>query len=134
MLRRERGLGSLPGVLLFHSASVEEGELFFGKHWPEVPAISDPELFFFDAMGVRRGRIRELFGLRSLVVGAKALSRGVLPGRPRGDVFRMPGLFLVEGRDILWRQRFETLGDAPDLPGLRSFMKAHLEEHRSNAD
>ena len=125
MLRRERGLGLIPPVLLFHSAEAAEAEPFFEERWPDLRAIADPELFFFDALGVPRGSLGQLFGLRALVAGTAALFRGVFPGRPQGDVLRMPGLFVVAGQDILWQQRFASLGEPPDLDSLRAAVQAY---------
>ena len=110
-----------------------EADGFFEKRWPELRAISDPELFFFDAMGVRQGKLRELFGVRSLIAATAAMFRGVLPGKPQGDVLRMPGLFVVNGRDILWQQRFDSLGEPADLDGLRAATADYDREQAANA-
>jgi hypothetical protein len=36
-------------------------------------------------------------------------------GPPDGDVWRMPGIFLVENQRIVWEHAFRHAGDHPDF-------------------
>ncbi len=97
-----------------------EGADFFQERWPGARAVSDPEHFFYAAFGVPQGGLAEMFGLGALRSGVMALSQGHRQGKSMGDVWTMPGFFLVQTKLILWRYETESAGDHPDLSQIAS--------------
>jgi len=115
-----------PDVLLFYQGSIEDGAAFFRRLWPEARAVSDLPQKFYTAFGIQRGGMKEMFGPEVWVCGVRAAAKGHFIGAPVGDPWLMPGLFLVDGEQIIWRRDFRHAGDHPDfaaiprLAGLRS--------------
>lgn len=58
--------------------------------------------------------MKEMFGPEVWACGVRATLKGSFIGRPVGDPWTMPGLFLVQGDKILWRRDFRHAGDHPD--------------------
>ena len=106
---------SYPAVLFFYQGSAAEGEAFFSRYWPGARAVADSSGRLYRAFGLGRGGIREMLGPGVWAAGLRAVLKGNLGGRPVGDVWTMPGLFLVRGEAILWEHRFRHAGDHPDF-------------------
>ena len=112
-----------PRVVFVHQASVESGERFFGRYWPGVPAISDPDKHLYEAVGLGRGSVLQLLGPRVWVSGVRALVKGHVPGTKRdGDKWTMPGLLLIDPPAddeapavVRWSHRFRHAADSPDF-------------------
>ena len=117
LLRRRSAAGDFPPVLIVHCGSPEEGERFFAERWPEARAVSDPSKELYRGFDLRRGRLTQLLGLRSILAGLRALRFGV--GRPEGDPRMLSGWFLVEadGR-VVWSQRHDFAGEEPRVEEL----------------
>lgn len=107
-----------PPLLFFYMGSVAEGETFFAKAWPEARAVSDPSKLFYKAFSLGRGSFRQVFGPEVLACGLRAASKGHIVGKVVGDPWQMPGLFLVQGPNVLWSHDFAHIGDHPDLTAL----------------
>jgi hypothetical protein len=56
-----------------------------------------------------------MFGAATWTAGLRALRKGHFIGRPVGDPWMMPGMFLVADGAILWSHDFEHAGDHPDF-------------------
>ncbi len=56
-----------------------------------------------------------MFGPGVRAAGLRGVLKGHLGGRPVGDAWIMPGLFLVEGEVILWEHRYRNAGAHPDF-------------------
>lgn len=104
-----------PPILFFYQGTPEEGESFFRRLWPEARAVSDTARQYYNAFGIRRGGIREMFGPDVLACGVRATLKGNTIGAPTGDPWVMPGLFLVRGAQVLWQHDFRHAGDHPDF-------------------
>ncbi len=114
-LRRLSGRESrFPRVVLCHQGSVEEGDAFFHKRWPEVPAIADPGLLLYSAFGLGRGSLGQVAGPRAILATARAFAKGNLVGKPSGDVMVMPGAFLIAEGSVLWNHDYRHSGENPD--------------------
>lgn len=115
-----------PDVLLFYQGSLEDGAAFFRRLWPEARAVSDLPQTFYTAFGIQRGGLKAMFGPEVWACGVRAAAKGHFIGAPVGDPWLMPGLFLADGAQIIWRHDFRHAGDHPDfaaiprLAGLRS--------------
>lgn len=109
-----------PAVLFFYQGSIAEGTAFFERLWPEARAVSDTPKYFYNALGLKRGGMRQMFGPDVIACGVRAGAKGHTVGAPVGDPWQMPGLFLVKGDSILWQHDFSHAGDHPDwakIPG-----------------
>jgi hypothetical protein len=104
-----------PAVLFFFQGSATEGRAFLRRYWPEARAVADPELSFYEAFGVSRGSLLQMFGPGVLAAGYRAHRKGHANGPRSGDIYRMPGLFLVRGDRVLWQHVYRHAGDQPDF-------------------
>ena len=109
---------SYPPILFFYQGGREDGAAFFRKLWPEATAVADLPRNFYDAFDIQRGGMKEMFGREVWACGVRAARKGHLIGKPKGDPWVMPGLFLVQGAQILWQHDFAHAGDHPDFAAL----------------
>ena len=116
-------------MALVHQGSVEDGERLLASRWPEAVAVSDPDLALYSAFGLGRGSLRQVLGPATWIAGLRALRKGHLVGRPKGDTLVMPGLFLVAGDRILWRHVFAHSGDEPETGSMVEDVRAALAAH-----
>ena len=107
-----------PRVLFFFQGTSREGRAFLRHYWPEARAVSDPELEFYDAFGVTRGSFLQMLGPRVLLASRRASAKGHQNGERSGDIWRLPGLFVVAGDRILWRHEFRHAADHPDFAAI----------------
>lgn len=112
-----------PPVVLAYMGSPRVGQGFFKDRWPEVRAIADAELRFYDAFGIKRGGLKELVGPGVIAASARAMLKGNLQGRTVGDPYILPGGFLVQGDEVLWEHRYSHAGDHPDWLALPSLTR-----------
>ena len=85
----------------------------------DVERISDPEQRLYRAFGLKEGTLWQLFGPKVLW---RALGEGVL--RRHGiawaaaDSAQMPGLFLLDGSELVRRFRHRSAADRPNYQSL----------------
>ena len=112
-----------PPLLFFFQGSVADGAAFFDTLWPAARAVADPERQFYAGLGLERGGMRAMFGTQTWACGLRAVRKGHFIGRPVGDPWLMPGLFLVDnGGRLLWRHDFAHAGDHPDFRALPALL------------
>ena len=63
--------------------------------------LADPTLAAYRAFGLARGSLWQVVGPAVLLAHLRGLLRGVRPGRVAGDVWQLPGAFLIDRRGIL---------------------------------
>ena len=115
-LRRVRQASpDFPEVLLVTLSDPAETEAFFEKRWPEVRAVSDPDMRIRAAFGIRRGGAKEFLAPGVWMAGVRALFKGNGVGKPAGDVRAMPGMLLVADGRVLFEQVFQHAGSSPDF-------------------
>lgn len=105
-----------PPVLFVHMGDPRQGDEFFAQYHPDARAVSDPEARLYEAFGLHRGGLRDLFHPALLTCGIRAARKGHTPGKPVGDPWRKPGYFLVQADRILRAHRAEHMADHPDYP------------------
>jgi hypothetical protein len=111
-----------PPVLFVYQGTVADGEAFFGAFWPEARAVSDPSKQLYQAFGLHQGSLRQLTSPGVWACAIRATVQGNTVGKPVGDPWQMPGVFLVQGAEILWHHDYAHAGDNPDwtkVPQLR---------------
>lgn len=104
-----------PPILFFYQGTVADGEAFFDGSWPEARAVSDADRYFYQALGLERGTMRQMLAPDVWACGLRATLKGHTSGVPVGDPWQMPGLFLVQDGQILWRHQYRHAGDHPDF-------------------
>lgn len=92
----------------------EEGTAFLDGLWPGARGIADLDKRLYDAFGVERGGVVEMFGPGAVACGIRASLKGNFIGRKRGDGWTLPAFVLVDGDRIVWRFDGAHAGDHPD--------------------
>jgi hypothetical protein len=107
------------GVAFVHGAPATEAEPWFEKHGLQgVLCISDPELELYRAFGLQRTGAQALVDPRVWARGAVcALSHG-FGAQPAALMRQLPGVFIVQGNNILAEYRHRSPADRPDYLAL----------------
>jgi len=103
-------------VVLVHMSRESQARSFFAKYGLEdVPRVSDPERALYRAFGLGRGSLVQLAGP---AVWLRAIRAAILDrhgvGRLVGDVFQMPGVFLVYHGHVVLSFIHHSVADRPD--------------------
>ena len=103
-----------------HQGNEQQGQELSGRYGVDSwPRIADPERALYRDFGLGPGSM-------SAVLGAKALLRtpaALLSGPPKlavpvGDVWQMPGVFVLRDGAIVARFRHDSIADRPDYLAL----------------
>lgn len=114
--QRERIESSGIVIVLVHLGDDEASRTFFASYGlDDVHRISDPQCELYRAYDLRRGRLGQLVGTSVLWRGfcSAILGRHGF-GRFNGDVFQMPGVFIVRDNQIVTAYRHQTVASRPD--------------------
>ncbi len=88
----------------------------------ELECLGDPERDAYQAVGLERGGVRELYTPRVGIGALRAARHGAFVGKPEGDTRQMPGTFVV-GTD--GRVRFAHYNrDQSDNPPIERVLEA----------
>ena len=109
---------AFPKVLFFYQGSPTEGRVFMRRYWPGAAAVSDPEKRFYEAFGLERGGLREMFGPPVWRARSRARAKGHSNGQRSGDIWMMPGAFLLRGERLVWSHEYQHAADHPDFAGI----------------
>jgi peroxiredoxin len=107
-------------IVIVHMGEPQSMDLLLGRYeLVGLDRIIDPSQDLYRAFGLKRGTLRQLFGLavfnRAFIGGALA-RHGI--GRIQGDSAQMPGLFLIHQGSIVRRFRHRSVADRPDYAAL----------------
>lgn len=110
-------------VVLVHMGREPQSAPLFKKYGiDDVPRVSDPNRALYRAFGLGRGRFTQLFGpgvwVRAFVA---AVINGHGTGPAAGDVFQMPGVFLVYHGHVVRSFIHHSVADRPDYSSFVSF-------------
>jgi hypothetical protein len=96
--RRAEIQGKGAGICLVHlSDERAAAEFFSGYGLQDLPRIGDPEGEVYETAGMTRGGPAAFLGPRTVLRGIRlSLGKGLWPGRPAGDVRRMPGALVLD--------------------------------------
>ena len=106
---------TFPAPVFFHLGTIEQGDAFFSAFAPEVRAVADPKQRFYKALGVPKAPVYQLLDPRVWACGFRASRDGHKAGKPVGDPFVMPGLFLVENEQVTWKFIPDHMGQLPAI-------------------
>lgn len=114
-LRRVAGSDPrFPKVIFVYMGDTDEGAGFLEPLWPDASGIADPDKQLYDAFGVDRGGMAEMFGPRAVACGIRATMKGNFIGKKKGDPWTLPTFALVDGDRVVWRHDGEHAGDHPE--------------------
>jgi peroxiredoxin len=107
-------------VALVHMSSEPEAEQFLSRYdLQDMPRVSDANQAVYRAFGLERGKLLQLFGLKTWVRGFQSVFiGGNRQGLPVGDSFQMPGVFLVFHGEVLKSYRHQSPADRPNYVSL----------------
>ena len=122
------GAPDYPPILFFTQSSSTELRAFLRRDWPGARAVADPGRHFYAAFGV--DRISPLDLLRSALWSAarRARAKGHERDERTGDIWRLPGVFLVQGSQVLWNHEFQHAGDHPEWDRIPALVAANRRE------
>ena len=106
-------------IAFVHGATPEEAEPWFARHrLTDVVQVSDPGLEHYRAFALGRTGVQALVDPAVWVRGAVcALSHGFGP-QPAELMRQLPGVFVVQGNEILAEYRHQSPADRPDYLAL----------------
>lgn len=107
-----------PRVLFLFIGSPTEGRAFMRRYWPGARAVADPEKRIYAAFGIERGSPLQLLGPGVWAGSRRARAKGHAQGKRTGDIWMMPGCFLVDGARILWAHEYAHAADHPDFASI----------------
>jgi hypothetical protein len=116
-------VADFPPVLFFFQGSPTEGRAFLRRYWPDARAVADAEKRFYVAFGVERGSVLQLFGPGVWAAKRRAEGKGHENGEREGDIWMMPGAFLVDGASVLWAHQYRHAADHPDFAQLPALVR-----------
>lgn len=114
-LRRASEASDFPPLLFFFQGTPTEGRALLRRDWPTVRAVADAGLRFYEGFGVERMGWLDLLRPGLWAAERRARAKGLAQGERSGDIWRLPGVFLVRGDRILWAHEFRHAGDLPDF-------------------
>lgn len=81
-----------------------------------ISHISDPDLELYRHFGLQKAGLNALFNPKNLWRAFKsAIVKGHMIGKPAGDAYQMPGIFLFQHGRILRQFRYKYVSDMPDF-------------------
>ncbi len=117
-----------PNVIFVYQGSVQDGQVFFDRFWPGVAAIADTSKKLYQAFGIGSGSVNKLFGPMVWSCAIRAGIKGNGVGKPVGDVWTMPGMFLIQPSGVItWQHQFAHIGDHPDLKSIPTIQNHMLK-------
>ena len=109
-------------VVLVGLGSSGEAEAFRKALALKFPVVCDPDRRLFGAYGLKRMNLFQLASPSLMLKGVKALSQGHTMGLPRGDVYQLPGVFIIDRKG---RIRYSHIGrDPADHPAAEEIVSA----------
>ena len=89
-------------------------------------AVADPERRIYAAFGVDRGNVLQMFGPAVWKAKRRAEAKGHGNGERVGDIWMMPGTFLVRGDRVIWAHRHRHAADHPDFARIPELARVGL--------
>ena len=105
-------------IAFVHMGQAEPLELLQKYGLEDVHVFRDPVCSLYDAFGLSTGSFLQLLGPVVWLRGFSAWLRGHKAGPFDGNVFRMPGVFLLSNGEVVRAYRHKTAADRPDYAEL----------------
>lgn len=103
-------------VVFVHQGPEDEytRKVFADEGVGDLPRVSDPGRALYRSMGLKRGNLWEMFGVKVWWRSMQALAGGARGGKVVGDAFQMPGVFVVHKGRVVRSMSFKSQSDRPD--------------------
>ena len=105
-------------IAFVHMGQAEPTELLEKYGLTDLHCFRDPSCSLYDAFGLTLGSFRQLLGPTVWYRGFRAWLSGHSAGAFDGNVFRMPGVFLMDDGEIVRAYRHKSAADRPDYVSL----------------
>jgi peroxiredoxin len=106
-------------IVLGHMGSAEDFAVFAARYGlSSLAHVTDPGRTLYKGLGLRRGTVLQMLGPRLWCNWFKAVLRGHLAGRIKGDVFQLPGAFLLHRGKVVKSHAYRDASDRPDYLSL----------------
>jgi peroxiredoxin len=116
---KERIDGAGFQVILVGLEGPEHAEKFRKEFAPSLPVICDPEKQLYRAYGLGRTTVSGIASPGILLRGLRTMAQGHTPGIPGGDVFQMPGVFMIDREgNIRYSYYSKDVSDHPSIEEL----------------
>jgi peroxiredoxin len=83
-------------ILLVGMGTIEQTETFRKTFAPEFSMVCDPEARLYRTYQLKRAGLFQLASPLLFAKAMKAFSSGHRMGTPQGDVFQLPGVFIID--------------------------------------
>ena len=113
-------------IAVVHMGQKEPVDLLKRHGLDDIHSFKDPACSLYDTFGLQVGSVGQLLGPTVWLRGLSARLRGHKAGSFDGNVFRMPGVFLLDDGEVVRAFRHHSAADRPDYVQL-----AALPEGRS---
>lgn len=102
-------------IVLGHMSTAAGFAAFAARYGlADIPAVEDPHCTLYQGLGLKRGRLMQLIGLRVLTAWFKSTLAGHLPGSIKGDPRQLPGAFLLHHSKVVKSHTYRDASDRPD--------------------
>lgn len=109
-------------VVLVGLGAPEQAEAFRKDFDLNFPIVCDPNLVLFKAYKLKRMGLLQLASPSLMVKGVKAMSQGYRMGKPQGDIYQLPGVFIIDTKGLI---RLSHYGKDPaDHPSAEDILDA----------
>ena len=106
-------------IVLGHMGSDDDFTAFAGRYGlSSIPTVADPDRMLYKGLGLRHGSFMQLMGPKVLWAWIRATFAGHRPGKVKGDIFQLPGAFLIHQAKVVRAYRYRDASDRPDYIGL----------------
>ncbi|MEZ6059952.1 MAG: SelL-related redox protein [Planctomycetaceae bacterium] len=120
-------------IAFVHMGQQEPVELLKKYNLTDLHTFRDPSCSLYDTFGLKLGTFGQLLGPKVWWKGLLASQRGHKAGAFQGNVFRMPGVFLLHEGTILRAYKHKTAADRPDYVALATPPAAASDASSANA-
>ncbi len=117
-------------VVFVHQGPEDEytRTVFADEGVAELPRVSDPDRTLYRAMGLKRGNLWQMFGVKVWWRSMQAVASGARGGKVVGDAFQMPGVFVVFKGRVVRSMTFKSQSDRPNYAGMACDSAACVKE------
>jgi peroxiredoxin len=83
-----------------------------------LATVADPGRTLYKGLGLKRGSLIQLMSPRVLWASFRTTMAGHLPGKVKGDLFQLPGAFLLHHGQVVKSHEYQDASDRPDYVSL----------------
>jgi peroxiredoxin len=123
--RRREEIERRARVVFVHQAPEDEANasFFAAAGVGDIPRVSDPSRDLYNAIGLKRGSIWAVLGPYVWLRSIQAMLSMRRLGRIIGDVFQMPGVFIIHKGEIVGSFVHKSQASRPDYVGIACAMR-----------